>query len=259
MAKQEEKVQRKMDMIERKMRKAPESKTRKAPGKEFVLESLRFKYQLRSRRKARRFLFRPGESRLLNYWDFVGVVVLSYTAAFTPVEVAFLPGLEDSSAYCSWECKPGATARSPLERTCNESLGALLTRPLTVLLSDPPTSTPCASTCRWNKPRFIIARCVDLFYVLDLCLQFCIPFRRTKASEDGHMSGVWVEKHSDIACHYFRSWLLFDIATLAPSLFDILPALDVNVGSDLDGATILRTFRVLRFVKILRVAVRAPT
>ena len=45
----------------------------------------------------------------------------------------------------------------------------------------------------------------------------------------------------------------FDLVTLIPSVFDIIPAVNPS-ATPLGGAVIFRTFRVLRFVKILRVA-----
>ena len=47
---------------------------------------------LRAHRKKVRYIFRPGESKVLDFWDQVGMVALLYTAIFTPFEVAFLPG-----------------------------------------------------------------------------------------------------------------------------------------------------------------------
>lgn len=179
---------------------------KKLPDHEFILQATTYKAQLERRRMERRLVFRPGESRLLNNWDIAGIIVLSYTALFTPFEVAFMPGLEDSSA--------------------------------------------------WLEPRFIIARFIDLFFTADLFLQFFISFRRYSTSDDGHAAGVWVEDHRQIAVNYLSSWFWFDLGTLVPSIFDILPTVSARSEEEggFGGATIFRTFRVLRFVKILRVA-----
>ena len=173
------------------------------PSEDFVLESIRYREQLARRRRERRFIFRPGESPFLNYWDAAGITVLTYTALFTPFEVAFLPGFSDTSA--------------------------------------------------WESPRFLIARFIDAYFTLDLFLQFVVAYKKLNVAKDGHANGTWVENHKDIARNYLTSWFMFDLGTLVPSAFDIIPAVNPDTGS-LGGAAIFRTFRVLRFVKILRVA-----
>jgi len=105
----------------------------------------------------------------------------------------------------------------------------------------------------WTTPRFLLARMIDVFFSLDLLLQFTIAYRKVDPSEDGHAVGSWVENHKQIAKAYLSGWFWFDLGTLFPSVFDILPTVGADIGS-LGGATIFRTFRILRFVKILRVA-----
>ena len=102
------------------------------------------------------------------------------------------------------------------------------------------------------SPRFIIARLVDFYFLLDFVLQFFIAFRATNPVEDGHLQGRWVEQHSLIARNYLKTWMIFDLATLVPSVFDIIPLVNSDAGNFRD-ASIARVFRVLRFVKILRV------
>jgi hypothetical protein len=67
------------------------------PDAEFVEQALRIRKQLAERQARERFIFRPGESQILNYWDYLGAIMLLYTAVFTPFEVAFLPGAEPSN------------------------------------------------------------------------------------------------------------------------------------------------------------------
>lgn len=168
------------------------------PGYEFVLQSVTYKLQLQQRRLAKRFVFRPGDSPFLNKWDVMGVIVLTYTALFTPFEVSFMPGLVGPSA--------------------------------------------------WLEPRFLLARLIDVFFTCDLILQFFIATQRVEPNG----AKVWNDKHRDIARTYLSSWFWFDLGTLIPSIFDILPTLSDT--ESIDGAAIFRTFRVLRFIKILRVA-----
>ena len=176
-----------------------------APDHAFVTSAVNIRLHLDRLRRGQRLIFRPGESPMLNYWDAASMTVLTYTALFTPFEVAFLPGLEGPSA--------------------------------------------------WSNGRFIIARFIDLFFTLDLFLQFFISFRRLQYTRDGHSVEAWVEDHPTIALNYLKGWFWFDLGTLIPSAFDIIPTVgSSDGGSDLGGATIFRTFRVLRFVKILRVA-----
>lgn len=111
-------------------------------------------------------------------------------------------------------------------------------------------------TRAWATPRFLLARLLDFYFVSDLVLHFFISYRKIDTAEDGHTTGVWVYRHRDIALHYLSTWCLFDVITIAPSVFDILPTVSPGFagGSETHGATILRTFRILRFVKIVRVA-----
>lgn len=176
----------------------------RAPDASFVLQCTQYKEQLARRRRERMLIFRPGSSPFLNRWDLAGMVVLAYTALFTPFEVAFMPSLEDLSA--------------------------------------------------WTEARFLIARLLDLYFTLDLFLQFLLAYRSYRDQSGNFVEGgIWIETHSMIAKNYLTSWFLFDVLTLIPSIFDIIPTLS-DSASAVGGAAIFRTFRVLRFVKILRVA-----
>ena len=197
----------------RAINKANTGKLRQGMSEENVLRSVRIKVQLEQRRRARRFIFRPGESKFLHYWDALSVIVLTYTALFTPFEIAFLPSFTTSNA--------------------------------------------------WKSPRFLIARLVDIFFTVDLCLNFCIGHRRFNHTDELQgsfvglgkwKSGAWVESHYDIARYYLTGWFVFDLITLIPSIFDIIPTLTSSTIGTFADASIIRTFRVLRFVKILRVA-----
>jgi len=201
-SKDREKIQRHMTMIQMKRHQSA-NKQISQPDYNFLLKSVTTRVQLQRRAAERRLIFRPGESPFLNWWDVAGIIVLTYTAIYTPFEVAFLPSLDTVEA--------------------------------------------------WTTARFLIARMIDVFFTLDLLLQFTIAYRRVDTSEDGHSVGVWVEDHRSIALNYLSSWFWFDLLTLIPSVFDIIPTVGEDIGS-LGGAAIFRTFRILRFVKILRVA-----
>ena len=77
---------------------AEEEETAK-PSEDFIKEALVYREQLARIRREKRFIFRPGESPFLNVWDAIGITVLTYTALFTPFEVAFLTGFSDTSAW----------------------------------------------------------------------------------------------------------------------------------------------------------------
>ena len=105
-----------------KLRKFRPSKGKtSAPDQDFLEEARKIRTQLLARKRAARWIFRPGESSLLNKWDVLGAFMLLYTATFTPLEVAFLDAPSDYTA--------------------------------------------------WTKPRFLINRLLDLYFLLDLIAQ----------------------------------------------------------------------------------------
>ena len=55
--------------------------------------------QLAERRLRMRYVYRPGQSRLVNGWDIVTTLALLYTASVTPFEVAFLTSRDDWTVW----------------------------------------------------------------------------------------------------------------------------------------------------------------
>ena len=74
-----------------KMKRFGKKGPRNVPDVQFVDQAIKIRAQLYERKRRQRFIFRPGESQILNYWDYAGAIMLLYTATFTPFEVAFLP------------------------------------------------------------------------------------------------------------------------------------------------------------------------
>eukprot|EP00325_Prymnesiales_sp_UTEX-LB-985_P016985 CAMPEP_0174756766 /NCGR_PEP_ID=MMETSP1094-20130205/106921_1 /TAXON_ID=156173 /ORGANISM="Chrysochromulina brevifilum, Strain UTEX LB 985" /LENGTH=792 /DNA_ID=CAMNT_0015962677 /DNA_START=21 /DNA_END=2399 /DNA_ORIENTATION=- len=122
-----------------------------------------------------------------------------------------------------------------------------LVTPFTVVFSPPATSA--------SELLFVVDRIVDMFYVFDLALQFFIaaPIQsETKTTLSPSAIGIiWSYNRADIAKHYLKTWFTFDVLTIAPSIFDILP-LVIDLAGDLSSLELLRVFRILRFIKILR-------
>ena len=129
------------------------------------------------------------------------------------------------------------------------------------------------SSCA-SEPFFIINRLIDSVFILDMVLQFFVMYRVEKDTdriaedmEDGH-SDRWVLDRRKIVRHYVCGWFLFDLVTVAPSVFDIIPVA-VNErslghctveavlnqrggGSSVSFGQMLRVMRVLRLTKLAR-------
>lgn len=92
-----------------------------------------------------------------------------------------------------------------------------------------------------GNPLFWINRVVDLFFILDMCLQVFIPYRDANTNE-------WVTDHRKIGVNYLKTWFLIDLLAILP--FDII---GVATGSDdVQKIKALRLVRLLRLLKLLR-------
>lgn len=113
-----------------------------------------------------------------------------------------------------------------------------------------------------SNPRFIMNRVVDCIFLTDMVLQFCIAYEKPPHHHDGDLDAEADEHHEiyefsrgKIALKYARSWLVFDVATIGVSVFDILPVvtdMTSGMGFDPGPAVILRVVRILRLIKLLR-------
>ena len=118
----------------------------------------------------------------------------------------------------------------------------------------PPVMGPSA----WRDPWFVINRCLDVVFFLDLLLQFFICYQTGNA----YAGRMWVEDHRRIVVHYLSSWFALDAFTVfLPGSFDLYlasPELEVVAGAPDDGAGaagqvgVLRVLRALRLIKLVR-------
>jgi hypothetical protein len=69
------------------------------PDAAFIEEVRLIRAQLERRRRAYSWVLLPGVSVFLDRWDLLGVLMIGYTALFTPVEVAFFKSFDDISAW----------------------------------------------------------------------------------------------------------------------------------------------------------------
>ena len=77
---------------------------------------------------------------------------------------------------------------------------------------------------------FIINRLVDLVFVADMVLQFCLMYQISSSALEGVR---WEEEAGNIARHYLRGWFGMDLFSVAPSIFDIMPVVQGQSGGSL--------------------------
>ena len=102
---------------------------------------------------------------------------------------------------------------------------------------------PPSPSEKWSDSVFIINRCVDVIFIIDMFVQFRTAYKRV----DIVHGSKWITDPKAIAIHYVRSsWFYLDLFSILTSLFDILG------GEDTDSLTVLRVVRVLRLAKLVR-------
>ena len=98
---------------------------------------------------------------------------------------------------------------------------------------------------RWSDTVFLLNRCVDIIFIMDMLMQFRTAFLRI----DLIKGASWITDPGAIAFHYVRStWFYIDLFSILTSLFDIVG------GEGLDNLIALRIIRVLRLAKLIRLA-----
>ena len=98
---------------------------------------------------------------------------------------------------------------------------------------------------RWSDTVFLLNRCVDIIFIMDMLMQFRTAFLRI----DLIKGASWITDPGAIAFHYVRStWFYIDLFSILTSLFDIVG------GEGLDNFIALRLIRVLRLAKLIRLA-----
>ena len=87
---------------------------------------------------------------------------------------------------------------------------------------------------------------VDAIFLVDIVVNLFLPYRAPLAR-----GGMLVTENRKIACHYLRTWMLFDIVTSTP--IDVIVA-TVTWQSSRESRELrtLKLLRVLKLTKILR-------
>ena len=115
---------------------------------------------------------------------------------------------------------------------------------------------PVVGMAAWRDPWFLINRCLDVIFGLDMVLQFFVAYQTGNAFG----ARTWIYDHNRIIRHYLSSWFLLDASTVfVPGGLDLWTATsdtfnDQNVsGNSAESKLgILRVLRVLRLVKLAR-------
>ena len=112
------------------------------------------------------------------------------------------------------------------------------------------------------EPLFLINRCLDGIFIIDLFVQFRL-MTEVYTSEDGGGT-VWLTSSWGIAKNYLKGWFGLDVTSILVSFFDFVslpPVKAVLAGSSsgenassssLSSLKVLRVLRVLRLVKLAR-------
>jgi hypothetical protein len=98
---------------------------------------------------------------------------------------------------------------------------------------------------------FIINRMIDLVFVGDMVLQFCLMFR-TKATTGATVEAPWETRPSRIAANYMKGWFALDMLSIFPSAFDIPPVIPGSGMASGGSVRVLRVVRVARLIKLVR-------
>lgn len=95
-----------------------------------------------------------------------------------------------------------------------------------------------------NWTLFVCSRIVDVLFIFDIIVNFCIPFRKPPKK-----GGGWVYSSRAIAHNYLRSWFFLDALTAIP--VDL-----ILVSLELDPDSLVakggRVFRLLKLVRLAR-------
>ena len=121
-----------------------------------------------------------------------------------------------------------------------------------LLLGFTATVTPYEVCMMWepttyNSPLYIINWIVNFSFILDIILNFFVPYR-----ENAAQGTPLVKDHRKIAIRYLRFWFLIDLLSVIP-VDTILMSVDSgSSNSDVDLAASLETIRLLRLMRLLR-------
>ena len=111
-----------------------------------------------------------------------------------------------------------------------------------------------------TAPLFLVNRLLDVVFIIDLFLNFCVMQPVT----DADLGMRWLDTSSAVVRHYLLSWFTLDVASILVSAFDIIPVVVSTMAeagsgeegglSALQSLTPLRLLRALRLIKLLRLS-----
>lgn len=104
---------------------------------------------------------------------------------------------------------------------------------------------------RFSNVLFLVNRAVDIVFLIDMLLQFCMGYEEENVIE---RSGKrWVFNARDIVLHYLTSWwFLLDLLAIATSVLDITGGGGGDNGGDLFALRSLRALRLFKLIRLLR-------
>ena len=221
-----------------------------------------------------------------NYWNVLSSFILLYVAIFTPFEVRACS--QPRAGACAhmhadtvW---PRAAIRfaSPLSppRLCAAFLSPprrAYHAPRVCLTARSMSLRPsmCAQVAfipppvTANDPLFLLGRIIDIFFLIDMLLQFFTMYPR---ASNGYNRGGSASAGSEletrfthIVRNYLRGWFLLDLLSLGASAFDIVPFMlkepelttaKATGEADVDSErlSILTSFRVVRVLRLIKLA-----
>lgn len=176
-------------------------------------------------------------------WDWLILILVIYTAIFTPYVTAFLLNEQD-------------TFHSTIKTLIEPEKSVI--HPISNDLDDPDSDSKISekhnpnyfldilnriiySSSVGGGPLAIIDLIVDIMFIIDIL----INFRTTYVNKNDQV----VSNSGKIALHYFKGWFLIDVVAAIP--FDLmLIGSDTKEGGYLIG--LLKTARLLRLVRVAR-------
>ena len=105
---------------------------------------------------------------------------------------------------------------------------------------------PVPFPARLSDPLFVINRVIDIIFIFDMILQFCVGFQGSENKQE--LGTHWIFDPHAIAKRYLTShWFYIDTFSISTSVFDLLES------SEAQQLTALRALRAMRLIKIVRV------
>ena len=100
---------------------------------------------------------------------------------------------------------------------------------------------------------FVLNRILDLIFILDMLLQFCVVYQSVQETVNG--DSAWVTERRKIFRHYALGWFPLDILSILPSAFDYVPfflSAGEGDGAQTEKLSGFRAIRALRLIKLVR-------